>query len=110
MTITTFRSVDVGQWITTRERVRTMRMRRHLRVAALGVVALGFLIPATDTVLEASLVPILVTVVLQSIARGINAGFGYLWGWVYPEPARIDLFDRLLGKPFGWSTSALSTM
>jgi energy-converting hydrogenase Eha subunit A len=92
--------VDSEAWITQREKVRTMRMQRHLTVAILAGLALGFLIPATNTLLEAFLIPILVALVLQSIGRGLNAKFGWMWGWIYPEPIRATGFDRLIARVF----------
>jgi len=96
MTLTASLPVDVRAWITQRERVRTMRMRRHLASAVAAALLLGFLVPVADSLFEWTLIPILVAVLLQSLARGVNARFGYLWGWIYPEPRRSTALDRFV--------------
>jgi len=37
--------VEVSAWITQRERVRSMRMRRHLAAAVAAALLLGLLVP-----------------------------------------------------------------
>jgi hypothetical protein len=96
MTVTASLPVDVKAWITQRERVRWMRMRRHLAAAVAAALLLGFLVPVADSLLERALIPALVAVMLQSLARGVNARFGYLWGWIYPEPLRSTALDRFV--------------
>lgn len=98
MTVPVSRPVDVGAWIAQREGVRTMRMRRHLVVGGFAGLSLGFLIPAVDSLLELALVFVLISVVFQSLARGVNARFGYLWGWIYPEPLRATALDRFVSR------------
>lgn len=87
--------VDVGEWITTRERVRSRRLQRHLAIAGIASLWLFHLFATYDSLLDAALIPIAMAVFLQSIARGVSARFGYLWGWPYPEPVastRLDLW------------------
>jgi hypothetical protein len=96
MTVTGSIPVEVSAWITQRERVRSMRMRRHLAAAVAAALLLGFLVPVADSLFERALIPVLVAVVLQSLARGVNARFGYLWGWIYPEPRRTTALDRFV--------------
>ena len=98
MTVTGPPPVDVSAWIAQRERVRTMRMQRHLASAGAAALSLGFLIPVADSLVERALIPFLVAVVLQSLARGVNARFGYLWGWIYPEPRRTTAIDRFFER------------
>jgi hypothetical protein len=68
-------------------------MVRHLATAVLASLLLGYLIVTYDSLLDAALIPITIAVVLQSIARGISARFGYLWGWPYPEPTESTRLD-----------------
>ena len=96
MTVTASLPVDAKVWITQRERVRSMRMRRHLAAAAAAALLLGFLVPVADSLFERAIIPVLVAVMLQSLARGVNARFGYLWGWIYPEPLRSTALDHFV--------------
>lgn len=96
MTIIGSLPVDVSAWIAQRERVRAVRMQRHFAFAAAAGLSLGFLVPVADSLFERALIPVLVAVVLQSLARGANARFGHLWGWIYPEPRRSTALDRLV--------------
>jgi len=90
--------VDVDDWITTRERVRSMRMQRHLAVAAVAVAACALVAPATATLAGFTMLSVLVGVVLNSLARAVDAQIGYLWGWVYPEPEQATRFDRSVDR------------
>jgi len=75
-----------------------MRMQRHLAVATAAAVACLFVSLPTTTLAEGALLTILVGVVLNSLARALDARIGYLWGWVYPEPAQSAWFDRLADR------------
>lgn len=97
MTLTSSRPVDVGAWISELESTRTMRMQRHLATALLAVAALAIFRPNPDSLSGFALIPILVAVALSSLARGANAAFGYMWGWIYREPSRKTRFDRFVG-------------
>ncbi len=96
MTLTSSSPVDVGAWINELEGTRTMRMQRHFAVAMLAVAALAIFRPDPDSLSGFALIPILVAVTLSSLARGANAGYGFMWGWIYPEPSRRTRMDRLV--------------
>ena len=87
--------IDVGEWIIRRESVRHMRMQRHLVVSALAAVILIVTFSIPDSLLRLVLMSTLVLLTLESLARGMSAMWGYLWGWPYPEPTqatRVDVF------------------
>lgn len=90
--------IDVREWITTLESIRQLRMQRHIVIAALAgfLVVLAPLIP--DPMTELVVVALLVGVVLQSLARGLNARFGYMWGWPHPEPKRSTRLDQFVDR------------
>jgi hypothetical protein len=71
-------------------------MQRHLVVATLAGAALAVFRPNPDSLAGFALIPILVAVTLSSLARGANAGFGYMWGWIYREPSRKTRTDRFV--------------
>ena len=77
-----------------RDRVRTLRMQRHLVFAGVAAVLLGSVSAWADSVPELGLIPVLVWLVLRSIARGVDAKFGYFWGWIYGEPESTTALDR----------------
>lgn len=83
----------VAQWIADRERVRFLRMQRHLAIAAVAGLLVFFLAPITDAPLGFFSVLFLFSVVLGSLARAVDARIGYLWGWLYPEPKRSTRLD-----------------
>jgi hypothetical protein len=89
------RRVNVGEWIIRRESVRHMRMQRHLVVSVLAVMILIVAFSIPDPLLRLVLMSTLVLLTLESLARGMSAVWGYLWGWPYPEPTqatRVDVF------------------
>ncbi len=88
--------IDVGDWITNRERVRSMRMRRHLAVAGLAGVACAYAGSAISTPLGFATLIVAVAVAFSSLARGVDARFGYWWGWLYPEPKQSTPLDRFV--------------
>jgi len=90
--------IDVREWITTLESIRQLRMQRHIVIAALAgfLIVLAPLIP--DPTTELVVVVLLVGVVLQSLGRGLNARFGYMWGWPYPEPKRSTRLDHFVDR------------
>lgn len=90
---------DVGVWITQCERIRTIRMQRHLAVAFVAGLACAFITPIANTLFGFALLSILVFVVLNSLARAIDAHLGYMWGWLYPEPKWPPTrFDRIIDR------------
>lgn len=70
-------------------------MQRHVIVGAIAAVAIMAWAPSADTVTELAFIPILVGVVVRSAARGADAKFGHIWGWLYPEPTSSTRLDRL---------------
>lgn len=90
--------INAGVRITHRQRVRTMRTQRHLAVAFLAGMACAFIAPVAGTVLWITLIPILAFVVLNSLARAIDARLGYWWGWLYGEPKRPTWVDRMVDR------------
>lgn len=87
--------IDVVEWLIRRESVRHMRMQRHLVVSALAAVILIVTFSIPDSLLRLVLMSTLVLLILESLARGMSAMWGYLWGWPYPEPTqatRVDVF------------------
>lgn len=81
-----------------RKRVRTLRMQRHLVFAGVAGALLGSMLAWADTVPELALVPVLVGLMVRSIARGADAGFGHIWGWIYAEPMVTTNLDRHVGQ------------
>jgi len=73
-------------------------MQRHLVFALLAALSLGFLAPLVDTVGELALVPVFVGILVRSVARGADAKFGHIWGWIYPEPKVTTTLDRLADR------------
>ncbi len=90
--------IEVGVRIAARERASVMRMQRHLAVATIAAMACAIVTPAADTLLEMALVPVFVGVMLSSLARGVDARYGYWWGWLYPEPERPTRLDRTVDR------------
>ena len=89
---------DALAWLMEREHLRTLRLQRHLVVATAAGVLLAVLASAVDTLLEAALLPVLVGITVGSFARGVDARFGHLWGWLYSEPLAFNKLDRLAAK------------
>ena len=90
--------VSVGSWIAQLERVRSMRVQRHLAVAFLAGLGLVFAAPFIETILGLTLISLLVFVVLDSLAKAMDAHRGFLWGWLYAEPNRTTRFDRVVDR------------
>jgi hypothetical protein len=92
----------VGDRITPRERVRAMRMQRHLAVAGLACVAFVFIRPTVYSLVGFMTVVAFIGFVLESLARAVDARLGAGWGWLYGEPeypTRIDLLvDGILRR------------
>lgn len=82
-------------WVIGRERVRLLRMQRHLLVAVAATVACVLLAPASDTLAGFAVLPVPVYVALTSAARALDARLGYLWGWLYGEPVHTTRFDEV---------------
>ena len=95
---TAHKLIDVREWITTLESIRQLRMQRHIVIAALAgfLIVVASLIPDPTTKLV--VIALLVGVVLQSLARGFSARFGYMWGWPYPEPKRSTRLDQFVDR------------
>ena len=89
---------DAGVWIAEREGVRTLRVHRHLAVAFLAGLGLVFGAPFFDTLLGLALISILVFVVLDALAKAMDAHRGFLWGWLYPEPKQSTQLDRFVNR------------
>jgi hypothetical protein len=98
MTTVATKRVDVGEWITRREAVRQMRLQRHLGVAGVAALLIALVSAIPDPLLKLVLISALTLVMLESLARGISAKFGYLWGWPYPEPTEVTRFDILVDE------------
>lgn len=92
------RITDAGVWIAQRERVRTMRVQRHLAVAFLAGLGCVFVAPFVGTLVGLTLMSMLVYVVLDSLARAMDAHRGFLWGWLYAEPKRTTRFDWVMDR------------
>ena len=90
--------IEVGDWITNLERVRSMRMQRHLAVAGLAGVACAYAGSAISTPLGFAMLMVSVAVAFSSLARAVDARFGYWWGWLYPEPKQSTPFDRFVDQ------------
>ena len=85
--------LDVTAWIPRRELVRHLRMQRHLVVSALGVVLLIIATATPQPLLKLVFVAALTMLILESLARGFSAKWGYMWGWPYPEPKKSTRCD-----------------
>jgi len=84
-----------AEWIIRRESVRHMRIQRHLVVSALAAVILIVAFGIPNPLLRLVLMSALVLLALETLARGMGAMWGYMWGWPYPEPTqatRVDVF------------------
>ena len=92
---------DALAWLDARQRLRELRFRRHLAVGAALGFALTLLASTVDTLAEAALVPLLLAGMVSSLARGIDARFGHLWGWIYSEPLTSNRLDRLMARLIG---------
>ena len=88
--------VDVDTLIDERERVRSLRVQRHLVVGSLATVALIVVVPMATSLWIVWLVPVLLAVALESISRAGNAYLGFLWGWPHAEPKKVAPLDRLV--------------
>lgn len=86
----------VGDRVVPRERIRTMRMQRHLVVAVLACVAYVASGPSVYSLLELVVLAAFIYVVLASFARATDARLGYLWGWLYGEPKCPTWLDILI--------------
>ena len=87
---------DARLWIAERERIRTLRVQRHLAMALLAGLALTFVAPYTETLLGLTLLSVLVFVALDALAKAMDAHLGFMWGWLYGEPERTTRLDRLV--------------
>jgi len=95
-------AASVGEWISHTEHVRWLRAQRHLAIAVPAAVLCAFVAPILHTLGGLPLFVALVFVVLDSLARALDARLGYLWGWLYSEPkrsTRLDLIaDRMIRR------------
>lgn len=91
-----------GDRITARERVRTMRMQRHIAVAGLACVACVVIGPTVDSLLGLLILVACIGSALGSLARAMDARLGAGWGWLYGEPeysTRLDVVvDRIIRR------------
>lgn len=92
----------VGDRIVPHRHIRTMRMQRHLAIAALACAAYVVTGPTTNNLIGVVLLAVFTYVVLESFARAADARLGYWWGWLYGEPqqsTRLDLaVDRVVRR------------
>ncbi len=108
----------VGDRIVPRERIRTMRMQRHLVVAVLACAAYVASGPSVYSLLEVVILSAFIGVVLGSLARAADARLGNGWGWLYGEPVystRLDLLvdailRRLISAQISHSSAANSAI
>lgn len=83
----------IGDGISSREHVRTMRMQRHLVVAGLACVVCIAIGPTAQSLRELMILTSLIGVVLGLLARAVDARLGYGWGWLYGEPEYSTWLD-----------------
>ncbi|MDF1597810.1 MAG: hypothetical protein P1T08_17155 [Acidimicrobiia bacterium] len=95
-------AASVAEWISRTEHVRWLRAQRHLAIAVPAAALCAFVAPILKTLGGLPLFVTLVFVVLDSLARALDARLGYLWGWLYSEPkrsTRLDLIaDRIIRR------------
>jgi len=84
--------------ISNRDRVRSLREQRHIAVAILAAVGTIFAFSFIDNLVGLLVFAYLVYVVLDSLAKALDANRGYLWGWVYSEPRRTTLSDEVADR------------
>ena len=90
------RITDGRVWMAERERVRTQRVQRHLAIASLAGLGLTFVIPYLGSLLGIMVFSLLVFLVLDALAKAMDAYLGYMWGWLYGEPERTTRLDRVV--------------
>ena len=90
----------VGARATSRGRVRTMRMQRHLAVAGLACVAGVVVRPTVHSLVGLLILVALIGSILGSLARAVDARLGAGWGWLYGEPVYSTRFDLLVDGIF----------
>jgi hypothetical protein len=88
--------IRAGDRIASRERVRTIRMQRHLTIAGLAWVACVVIGPTVHSLFGLLTLTAFVGVVLSSLARAVDARLGNWWGWVYGEPEHSTGMDLLI--------------
>ena len=84
-----------GERIIPRERIRTIRMQRHLVVAGLACVTCIVIGPTVYSLPGLLTLSAFIGFVVGSLARAVDARLGDWWGWLYGEPeypTRLDLF------------------
>jgi hypothetical protein len=89
---------SVAEWISHTEHVRWLRAQRHLAIAVPAAVLCAFVAPILHTLGGLPLFVALVFVVLDSLARALDARLGYLWGWLYSEPKRFTRLDLIADR------------
>ena len=91
-----------GTPIVSRERVRTLRMQRHLVVAGLACVTCIVIDPTVYSLPGLLTLSAFIGFVVGSLARAVDARLGDWWGWLYGEPeypTQLDLLvDGILGR------------
>ena len=85
-----------GTLVSPRERVRTMRMQRHLAVAGLACAAGVVIGPTVYSLSGLLILAAFIGFVLGSLARAADARLGNWWGWLYGEPEYSTRLDRLV--------------
>lgn len=79
------------------DRLRSLRMQRHLVTGGLAAVALVAVAGRVETLQAFVVFWFLFAVVIRSAARGMEARFGHRWGQTYsrpPVPTRLDLLTQ----------------
>ena len=106
-------SSALGERVIPRERIRTMRMQRHLIVAGLACVTCIVVGPTVYSLPGLLTLSAFIGFVVGSLARALDARLGDWWGWLYGEPeypTQLDLFVdgvvlRLAAVQLGHSSS-----
>ena len=78
-----------------RKRIRTLRMQRHLIVAAVAFVTMALMATSVDTWFEILLGLFLLGLATRSVERGLDLIFGDVRDATYSEPDSMRWADRL---------------
>ena len=96
-----------GTPIVSRERVRTLRMQRHLVVAALACVMCVVIGPTVYSLPGLLTLSAFIGFVFATLARAVDARLGYWWGSLYGEPEYSTRLDLLVDVILGHLTAIL---
>jgi len=78
-----------------RKRIRTLRIQRHLIVAAVAAVTMALMATSVDTWFEILVGLFLLGLATRSVERGLNLIFDDVRKDTYPEPDSMSWADRL---------------